>query len=187
MFSQALKNMFSGYYNVHFISLFNLGRILMFAFAYRRWLVLPKTIESHNHYHYSIMSVFVSIIGFRHFLVWQRRHPFHIINSKNVAITHWPDHRCTSTWTQATIFIGPELFLKLFQMQMLRYHSIYFPSFKLMANGVFSWFQVNDIIRIAKVNYVVMNLLANGHKKESKSAPEFDFSIHKYFPTIKQN
>lgn len=32
-----------------------------------------------------------------------------------------------------------------------------------------------------------MNLLANGHKKDSKAAPEFDFSIHKYFPTIKQN
>lgn len=32
-----------------------------------------------------------------------------------------------------------------------------------------------------------MNLLANGHKKDSKASPEFDFSIHKYFPTIKQN
>lgn len=47
--------------------------------------------------------------------------------------------------------------------------------------------QITDIIRIAKVNYVVMNLLANGHKKDSKATPEFDFTIHKYFPTIKQN
>lgn len=48
-------------------------------------------------------------------------------------------------------------------------------------------FQIVDIIKIAKINYVVMNLLANGHKKDSKCSPEFDFSIHKYFPTMKQN
>lgn len=47
--------------------------------------------------------------------------------------------------------------------------------------------EIVDIIRIAKVNFVVMNLLANGHKKDSKSSPEFDFSIHKYLPIIKQN
>lgn len=55
-------------------------------------------------------------------------------------------------------------------------------------NSVYSFrFQIVDIIKIAKINYVVMNLLANGHKKDSKCPPEFDFSIHKYFPTIKQN
>lgn len=43
-----------------------------------------------------------------------------------------------------------------------------------------------DILRIAKTNFVVMNLLANGHKKESRSPPEFDFSLHKYYPIIKQ-
>lgn len=48
-------------------------------------------------------------------------------------------------------------------------------------------FQITDVIRIAKTNYVVMNLLAKGHKKDSKATPQFDFSIHKYFPTIKQN
>lgn len=32
-----------------------------------------------------------------------------------------------------------------------------------------------------------MNLLANGHKKDSTSPPEFDFSIHKYFPVMKLN
>lgn len=47
--------------------------------------------------------------------------------------------------------------------------------------------QIMDIIKIAKINYVVMNLLATGHKKESTNPPQFDFSIHKYFPTIKQN
>lgn len=47
--------------------------------------------------------------------------------------------------------------------------------------------QINDIIHIAKINFVVMNLLANGHKKDSTSPPEFDFSIHKYFPVIKLN
>lgn len=43
-----------------------------------------------------------------------------------------------------------------------------------------------DILKIAKTNFVVMNLLANGHKKDSKTPPEFDFSLHKYYPIIKQ-
>lgn len=46
--------------------------------------------------------------------------------------------------------------------------------------------EIQDIIRVAKTNFVVMNLLVHGHKKDSKNAPIFDFSIHKYFPTIKQ-
>lgn len=55
-------------------------------------------------------------------------------------------------------------------------------------NAIFiSDLQIVDIIKIAKINYVVMNLLATGHKKESTNPPQFDFSIHKYFPTIKQN
>lgn len=44
---------------------------------------------------------------------------------------------------------------------------------------------MNDVLKIAKINFVVMNLLANGHKKDSKLAPEFDFSAHRYFPIIK--
>ncbi|XP_055689664.1 N-alpha-acetyltransferase 35, NatC auxiliary subunit homolog [Lutzomyia longipalpis] len=43
-----------------------------------------------------------------------------------------------------------------------------------------------EILHVTKVNYVVMNLLANGHKKDSKVQPEFDFSHHRYFPVIKQ-
>lgn len=131
------------------------------------------------------------IIVFHHFLDWQHRHPFLIINLKNVAILHWLVHRWISIWTQAIIFIVPEPFWKLYQMQMLRlvWNAVWPPHHTQNLNSIhFDFiFQVNDIIRIAKVNYVVMNLLANGHKKESKSAPEFDFSIHKYFPTIKQN
>lgn len=46
--------------------------------------------------------------------------------------------------------------------------------------------EMNDILKVAKFNYVVMNLLANGHKKDSKAPPEFDFSLHKYYPIIKQ-
>lgn len=45
---------------------------------------------------------------------------------------------------------------------------------------------INDILRVAKVNCIVFNLLANGHKKESKVAPDFDFSTHRFFPIIKQ-
>lgn len=48
-------------------------------------------------------------------------------------------------------------------------------------------FQILDIIKVAKTNFVVMNLLARGHKKDSKTPPSFDFSLHKYFPIIKHN
>lgn len=43
---------------------------------------------------------------------------------------------------------------------------------------------INDILRVAKVNCIVFNLLANGHKKESNF--DFDFSTHRFFPIIKQ-
>ncbi|CAG9806815.1 unnamed protein product [Chironomus riparius] len=46
--------------------------------------------------------------------------------------------------------------------------------------------EMTDILKIAKINFVVMNLLANGHKKDSPVPPEFDFSSHKCFPIIKQ-
>ncbi|XP_040211448.1 N-alpha-acetyltransferase 35, NatC auxiliary subunit isoform X2 [Rana temporaria] len=44
---------------------------------------------------------------------------------------------------------------------------------------------VNEILKVAKNNIVVMKLLAGGHKKDSKIPPEFDFSAHKYFPAVK--
>jgi len=44
-----------------------------------------------------------------------------------------------------------------------------------------------QLIQVAKVNFVVTSLLANGHKKDSKSQPDFDFSQHRYFPIIKLN
>uniref|UniRef100_A0A8D0IC96 N-alpha-acetyltransferase 35, NatC auxiliary subunit n=2 Tax=Sus scrofa TaxID=9823 RepID=A0A8D0IC96_PIG len=45
--------------------------------------------------------------------------------------------------------------------------------------------EVSRILKVAKPNFVVMKLLAGGHKKESKVPPEFDFSAHKYFPVVK--
>ncbi|EGW07488.1 Protein MAK10-like [Cricetulus griseus] len=45
--------------------------------------------------------------------------------------------------------------------------------------------EVSRILNVAKPNFVVMKLLAGGHKKESKVPPEFDFSVHKYFPVVK--
>lgn len=66
------------------------------------------------------MSVYDMIIVFHHFLDWQHRHPFLIINLKNAAILHWLVHRWISIWTQAIIFIVPEPFSKLYQMQILR-------------------------------------------------------------------
>ncbi|XP_053675023.1 N-alpha-acetyltransferase 35, NatC auxiliary subunit [Anopheles nili] len=44
----------------------------------------------------------------------------------------------------------------------------------------------NDIVKVAKMNFVMMNLLASGHSRQSKLPPEFDFSCHRYFPIIKQ-
>uniref|UniRef100_A0A182N844 Protein MAK10 homolog n=1 Tax=Anopheles dirus TaxID=7168 RepID=A0A182N844_9DIPT len=44
----------------------------------------------------------------------------------------------------------------------------------------------NDIVKVAKMNFVMMNLLASGHSRQSKLSPEFDFSCHRYFPIIKQ-
>lgn len=32
-----------------------------------------------------------------------------------------------------------------------------------------------------------MNVLANGHQKDTKRQPEFDFSKHRHFPIIKLN
>nr|KAG5696325.1 hypothetical protein BaRGS_027935 [Batillaria attramentaria] len=45
--------------------------------------------------------------------------------------------------------------------------------------------EVQALLRVAKTNFVVMKLLMGGHKKDSKDAPEFDFSQHKVYPVIK--
>ncbi|XP_030368987.1 N-alpha-acetyltransferase 35, NatC auxiliary subunit homolog [Scaptodrosophila lebanonensis] len=42
-----------------------------------------------------------------------------------------------------------------------------------------------DLLQIARTNFVVMNVLAQGHQKGLKRQPEFDFSRHSYFPIIK--
>lgn len=45
--------------------------------------------------------------------------------------------------------------------------------------------ETNNILKVAKFNFVVTNLLASGHKKGSRMCPLFDFSIHKCYPIIK--
>lgn len=45
--------------------------------------------------------------------------------------------------------------------------------------------EVLNLLKVAKTNFIVMKLLLSGHTKESKDPPEFDFSVHKNFPTIK--
>ncbi|XP_039954973.1 N-alpha-acetyltransferase 35, NatC auxiliary subunit homolog [Bactrocera neohumeralis] len=47
--------------------------------------------------------------------------------------------------------------------------------------------EILDMLHIAKVNSVVMNVLAKGHQKDSKTQPDFDFSKHRHFPIIKLN
>ncbi|CAG2221312.1 MAK10 [Mytilus edulis] len=45
--------------------------------------------------------------------------------------------------------------------------------------------EIQILTKISKTNYVVMKLLMGGHKKDSKIAPEFDYSLHKAFPVLK--
>lgn len=47
--------------------------------------------------------------------------------------------------------------------------------------------EIVDMLQVAKVNYVVMNVLAKGHQKDTKHQPDFDFSKHRNFPIIKLN
>lgn len=45
--------------------------------------------------------------------------------------------------------------------------------------------QIADIIRVTKVNLIVMNLMARGHMKDTKTQPTFDYGTHKFYPTIR--
>ena len=45
--------------------------------------------------------------------------------------------------------------------------------------------EINDLLKVAKTNFVVLKLLADGHQKDSKEPPVFDFSCHQHFPLIK--
>ena len=41
------------------------------------------------------------------------------------------------------------------------------------------------LMKVIKTNLVVMNLAASGHKKDSNTPPQLDFSVHKRFPIIR--
>ncbi|XP_058458591.1 N-alpha-acetyltransferase 35, NatC auxiliary subunit isoform X3 [Malaya genurostris] len=43
----------------------------------------------------------------------------------------------------------------------------------------------HEIVKVAKTNFVMMNLLATGLNRQSKTSPDFDFSCHRYFPIIR--
>ncbi|XP_033211801.1 N-alpha-acetyltransferase 35, NatC auxiliary subunit [Belonocnema kinseyi] len=45
--------------------------------------------------------------------------------------------------------------------------------------------EINDLLKVAKTNFIVLKLLAGGHRKDSKEPPLFDFSCHQHFPLIK--
>ncbi|CAG0915848.1 unnamed protein product [Notodromas monacha] len=45
--------------------------------------------------------------------------------------------------------------------------------------------QVMSLVQVAKTNFVVSKLLANGHQKDSSSPILFDFSLHSHFPVMK--
>ncbi|XP_063548798.1 N-alpha-acetyltransferase 35, NatC auxiliary subunit isoform X1 [Cydia strobilella] len=45
--------------------------------------------------------------------------------------------------------------------------------------------EITDLLKVAKTNFVVLKLLAGGHKRDSTTPPEFDFTVHRHFPIIK--
>ena len=45
--------------------------------------------------------------------------------------------------------------------------------------------ELEDLLKVIKTNTVIMNLAAKGHKRDSKSPPTFDYSVHKHFPVIR--
>ncbi|XP_047507728.1 N-alpha-acetyltransferase 35, NatC auxiliary subunit isoform X1 [Pieris napi] len=45
--------------------------------------------------------------------------------------------------------------------------------------------EVLDLLKVAKTNFIVLKLLADGHKSDSSTPPDFDFSVHRHFPIIK--
>lgn len=44
--------------------------------------------------------------------------------------------------------------------------------------------EMQALLKVSKFNFIVCNLLANGHKKESFVPPTFDFKFHKCYPII---
>ena len=47
--------------------------------------------------------------------------------------------------------------------------------------------ELEGLLKVIKTNLVVMNLTAKGHKRDSKSPPIFDYSLHQHFPVIRLN
>ncbi|KAK9751818.1 Mak10 subunit, NatC N(alpha)-terminal acetyltransferase [Popillia japonica] len=45
--------------------------------------------------------------------------------------------------------------------------------------------EIPELLKISKTNFIVLKLLAGGHKKESSIPPEFEFKINKHFPILK--
>ena len=43
------------------------------------------------------------------------------------------------------------------------------------------------LLKALKTNIVIMNLAAKGHKRETKTMPTLDYSLHKHFPVIRIN
>ena len=45
--------------------------------------------------------------------------------------------------------------------------------------------ELQGLLKVIKMNIVIMNLSAKGHKRESKVKPALDFSLHPHFPVIR--
>lgn len=47
--------------------------------------------------------------------------------------------------------------------------------------------EVNALLKVVKTNFVVLKVLASGHKRGHEHTLDFDFSSHHYFPIFKLN
>ena len=47
--------------------------------------------------------------------------------------------------------------------------------------------EVNALLKVVKTNFVVLKVLASGHKRGRDHSLDFDFSAHQHFPIFKLN
>lgn len=63
----------------------------------------------------------------------------------------------------------------------------HFHQARQLLEGITQDAEVSDLVTICKTNFIVLKLLAGGHKKDCTKPPEFDFTRNKYFPIMKIN
>ncbi|XP_014674442.1 PREDICTED: N-alpha-acetyltransferase 35, NatC auxiliary subunit-like [Priapulus caudatus] len=72
-----------------------------------------------------------------------------------------------------------------FDSEQVRYEHRFGPFGSVNTPPPVPFEQCQALLKVAKTNFVVMKLLASGHKGDSKEPPEFLFTPHKAFPIIR--